>query len=107
MRFPARPVSAEALRRVLRYAVLAASDAPRTRSLLTPLEGGMPGPAFAPMVVVVRRSASHPSLRSLRTVQGDMNSDGGLGLGLLSWWATPAAERPDAMEQEEEAEEQA
>ena len=31
----------------------------------------MPGPAFAPMVV-----------------EGDMASDGGVGLGCLSWWAS-------------------
>ena len=53
----------------------------RCRSKLTPLDGGAPGPAFAPMVVV-----------------GDMNSDGGSGLGLISWWA-PA---DDAAEEEEE-----
>jgi hypothetical protein len=33
----------------------------------------MPGPAFAPMVV-----------------EGDMNSEGGVGLGLLAWWQTAA-----------------
>jgi len=47
------------------------------RSKLTPLEGGAPGPAFAPMVIV-----------------GDLSSDSGSGLGMLSWWAAPEEEEP-------------
>jgi hypothetical protein len=75
VRFPARPISTDALRCVRRRCMhaftlcavaecgrchsllLSPARSPR-RSVLSPLEGGMPGPAFAPMVVVVRPHAS-------------------------------------------------
>ena len=71
VRFPARPLSAEKL------------------SVLTPLEGGAPGPAFSPMVVVVRPGRRLHALcsNSPSCYQGDINSDSGLGLGIVSWWA--------------------
>ena len=74
----------------------------------------MPGPAFAPMVVEVRppplcvpgcslsrrmsravvvvqqhgRERQRADKQCLPAPQGDMASDGGVGLGCLSWWAS-------------------
>lgn len=66
----------------------------RLRSALAPEDGGMPGPQFAPMVVVVRcvgeRGRAALSLCLAQSLvactQGELNSEGGMGMGLLSWW---------------------
>lgn len=68
VRFPTRPKSAEELRCVgwsecAKEGLFTRLD---TRSCLRPDEGGMPGPIFAPMVVLVRpkRSAAAQRRRS-------------------------------------------